>query len=76
MSRVGNKNMKIFQERLIELRKQNGYTQQKVAEVLNIKQPSYIRYEKGYAEPSLENLVKIADLFDVSVDYLLGRAEF
>lgn len=68
--------MKIFQERLIELRKQNGYTQQKVAEVLNIKQPSYIRYEKGYAEPSLENLVKIADLFDVSVDYLLGRAEF
>lgn len=68
--------MKIFQERLIELRKQNGYTQQKVAEVLNIKQPSYIRYEKGYAEPCLENLVKIADLFDVSVDYLLGRAEF
>ena len=68
--------MKIFQERLIELRKQNGYTQQMVAEVLRIKQPSYIRYEKGYAEPSLENLVKIADLFDVSVDYLLGRADF
>ena len=47
-----------------------------MAEYLKIAQPSYIRYENGTAEPSLENLVKIADYFDISTDYLLGREEF
>lgn len=68
--------MKIFQIRLKEQRKLYGYTQKYVAEPLGISQPSYIRYEDGSAEPSQENLVKLADLFDVSVDYLLGRHEF
>ena len=57
--------MKIFCERLIEQRKLNKMTQRQVADKLDIKQPSYIRYEKGQAEPSLENLVLLADLFDV-----------
>lgn len=68
--------MKIFCERLIEQRKLNKMTQRQVALRLNIKQPSYIRYEKGDAEPSLESLVILADLFDVSIDYLLGRTEY
>ena len=68
--------MKVFCERLIEQRKLNKMTQRQVAEVLKIKQPSYIRYEKGVAEPSLENLVSLAELFDVSTDYLLGRTEY
>ena len=68
--------MKIFQKRLIEQRKLNKITQRQMAEYLQIAQPSYIRYENGSSEPSLENLVKIADYFDVSVDYLLGRAEY
>ena len=68
--------MKIFQERLIEQRKLNKVTQRQLAEYLQIAQPSYIRYENGSAEPSLETLVKIADYFDVSVDYLLGRTEY
>ena len=68
--------MKIFQERLTELRKLNKQTQTQVAEYLHIRQPSYIRYERGDAEPTLENLVRLADLFDVSVDYLLGRSEY
>ena len=68
--------MKIFQERLIEQRKLNKITQRQMAEFLQIAQPSYIRYENGSSEPSLENLVKIADYFDVSVDYLLGRTEY
>ncbi len=46
-----------------------------MAKQLNVAQPSYIRYEQGTAEPTQENLVKIADIFDVSVDYLLGRKE-
>ena len=68
--------MKIFQERLIEQRKLNNVTQRQLADYLQIAQPSYIRYENGKAEPTLENLVKIADYFDVSVDYLLGRIEY
>ena len=68
--------MKIFQERLIELRKLHKLTQRQLAEYLNMAQPSYIRYENGTSEPSLENLVKLADCFDVSVDYLLGRKEY
>ena len=67
--------MKIFSVRLKEQRKLYMFTQREMAEKLGISQPSYIRYENGSAEPSLENLVKLADLFDVSVDYLLGRAE-
>ena len=68
--------MKVFAERLVELRKQNKYTQRAMAEKLSITQPSYIRYEHGSAEPTYEKLVKIADLFDVSIDYLLGRKEY
>ena len=70
------KRMKRFQEALIEQRKLNRLTQREVAKRLGISQPSYIRYENGKAEPSLENLVKLADLFDVSVDYLLGRTDY
>lgn len=68
--------MQIFQKRLIEQRKLNNMTQTDVAKYLEISQPSYIRYENGKAEPTYTNLVKLADLFDVSVDYLLGRTEY
>ena len=67
--------MRVFQDKLFELRKQNHYTQKQMAEMLSIKQPSYVRYENGTAEPTQEMLVKIAEIFDVSVDYLLGRKE-
>lgn len=67
--------MKIFQQRLIEQRKLFGFTQREMSEKLQITQPSYIRYENGTSEPTQECLVKIADIFDVSVDFLLGRKE-
>lgn len=68
--------MKTFYEKLEKLRKENGLTQQQMATILKIKQPSYARYEDGTTEPNLERLVIIADTFDVSVDYLLGRKEY
>ena len=61
---------------MIELRKLHRLTQRQVASTLGLTQPSYIRYENGKAEPSLENLVKLADLFDVSIDFLCGRKEY
>ncbi len=68
--------MEAFRKNLIELRKLNHLTQRQMAERLGIAQPSYIRYENGKAEPTLENLVKIADIFDVSIDSLCGRKEY
>ena len=68
--------MKIFQIRLIEQRKLNKLTQRQLAEQLGITQPSYIRYENGSSEPNIDTLIKIADIFDVSVDYLIGRTEY
>ena len=62
-------------ERLLALRKEYGYTQRQVAQMLGISQPSYIRYENGTAQPSLESLSALADIFDVSADYLIGRRE-
>lgn len=70
------KNMTTFPKRLLELRKQHNMTQRDVASYLSIAQPSYIRYENGTAEPTLDNLVRLADLFDVSSDYLIGRSDY
>lgn len=67
--------MKIFEQRLKDLRLSEHLTQREMAAILQISQPSYIRYENGTSEPSQENLVKIADIFDVTVDYLLGRSD-
>lgn len=58
------KNLKI-------LRKQNGYTQGKVAEALGIKYQSYRAYECGITVPTLPNFIKLAKFFDVSYDELL-----
>ncbi len=68
--------MEKFQERLLEQRKLQGLTQCQVAKYLNITQPSYIRYENGTAEPSIDTLIRLADLFDVTIDYLVGRKEY
>lgn len=67
--------MDIFAERLKELRAQNHLTQREILEILNIKQQSYSRYELGTGQPSLETLCKIAEYYNVSVDYLLGISE-
>ena len=66
--------METFSKRILELRKQAGYTQAYVASVLGIKQPSYIRYENSGAEPTLANLVRIADLYDVFIVRGIGNA--
>lgn len=60
-------------ERLRELRKSNNLTQAQVAEILHISRPAYTQYETGNKQPSIETLVKLADLFKTSVDYLIGR---
>ena len=57
------------------LRIDNGYTQQRVASYLNIRQNTYSQYEIGVLNYPVEALDKLADLYGVSVDYLIGRTE-
>ena len=63
----------VFPQRLKQLRQKKGLTQQKLAEILGIKRNTYSDWENGKTEPSFENLVKLADLFEVSLDWLFGR---
>ena len=64
-----------FSERLKDLRKQAELTQVDVAEKLGISQPAYASWERGVKKPTQENLVKIAQVLNVSVDYLVGNLE-
>ena len=59
--------------RLKELRKKKGISQLRLATDLNTTQNTISRYETGEREPGIDELVKIADYFNVSVDYLLER---
>ncbi|MBQ3492511.1 MAG: helix-turn-helix transcriptional regulator [Clostridia bacterium] len=58
--------------RLKELRLSRNLSQVKVAEVLGCNQTAVGKYERGQLEPSLETLVKLANFFNCSIDYLLG----
>ena len=57
------------------LRNEQGMTQEQLADCLNMSRSSINNYENDGVEPSLNVLVKIADVFSVSMDYLLGRTE-
>ena len=61
--------------RLKELRKAKGISQLKLATDLNTNQNTISRYETGEREPGILELIKIADYFDVSIDYLVGRSD-
>lgn len=65
--------MKMFEKRLREVRKSKKTTQKELAEQIGIKRNTYSDWENGKTEPSFENLVKLADLLDVSLDWLFGR---
>lgn len=64
-----------FSERLKELRKQAHLTQVELAGKLGIVQSSYADWERGKKKPTQENLIKIAQILNVSVDYLVGNSE-
>ncbi len=64
-----------FSERLKNLRKQAHLTQVDVACKLGISQPAYASWERGIKKPTQENLVKIAQALNVSIDYLVGNSD-
>lgn len=62
----------MFGENLAELRKESGYDQKKLGELLGVSYHTISSYERGRSQPNHEILIRIAKLFDVSLDYLLG----
>ena len=61
--------------RIRDLREDKDLSQKKIADLLNVQQRTYSRYETGEHEIPLESLCKLADFHQVSVDYLLNRTD-
>lgn len=66
----------LFNKRLRYMRMEKEITQQRMADMLDISLNAYQKYEQAERSPSLETLIKIADILDVSIDYLLCRDEW
>ena len=64
-----------FPERLKEIRKAQKVTQKQLANELSISERNYQDYEYGKVVPSATILIALADYFDVSIDYLVGRTD-
>lgn len=62
-------------ERLKELRKEKNLRQEQVAVALDISMSAYCHYEQGKREPTVSVLERMADYYDVTTDYLLGRSD-
>lgn len=61
--------------RLRELREGKNISQKELGEIFNVAQNTISNWEKGSREPDASTLLKLADLFGVSVDYILGRTD-
>lgn len=67
--------MAVFGELLAELRQDKKMTQGELAKILHVSAGTISNYEKGVHLPDLEKLISIAELFQVTTDYLLGRCQ-
>ena len=67
--------MKIFEERLRDLRNESHLTQKQLADILQTTDDSIFSWEKGRSQPSIEMIHKIFLYFGVSADYLLGLSD-
>lgn len=63
-------------ENIIRFRKEKGLSQEKVAEYMAVSRQAVTKWESNISKPSSDNLIKLAELFDVKVDVLLGNNEF
>ena len=65
----------MFSKRLKECRIKNRWKQHEVAEQIGVGLRTYQGYESGKSEPKYETLIALADFFDVTLDYLMGRTD-
>lgn len=62
-----------FKTRLKELRMENNESQQDLGRVLNMSKMAISHWEAGHSEPSISQLISIANHFEVTIDYLVGK---
>lgn len=62
-------------ENLKKLREETGVTQKQLAETIGVSQQSINKYENHNIEPDIETLIRLADFFQTSVDYLIGHSQ-
>lgn len=63
----------MYFQRIRDLREDADLSQREIAAYLGIQQTVYSRYERGFQTIPLEHLIRLADYYNVSIDYLLGR---
>jgi transcriptional regulator with XRE-family HTH domain len=63
----------LIKDRLKQLRKSSDYTQGDLSRKLNVPISTYSNWEQGTRNPDYEKLIQLADIFDCTVDYLIGR---
>lgn len=61
-----------YRDRIRGLREDNNFTQQKIADFLNVGQRTYADYESGKTRIPLDSIIKLAKFYDVSMDYISG----
>lgn len=61
-----------YRERIRALREDNDYTQSQVADILNVGQRTYADYELGKTRIPVDSLIKLAEFYDVTMDYISG----
>ena len=74
-SDIGDDIIMPYYKRLRELREDHDLSQRKLAAILNLTQPQYFRYEQGYRYLPTDILIRLANLYDTSTDYILGRTD-
>lgn len=62
-----------YYKRIRELREDHDLTQRQIAAMLSMPQSQYFRYEQGYRDIPSDILIALADIYDTSTDYILGR---
>lgn len=67
--------MTTFTNRLVQLRKIRGLTQQQIADEIGVNRGSYSNWEKGKREPNFETLLKLASILNTTTSYLLGESD-
>ena len=64
-----------YYKRIRELREDHDLTQREIAAELGMPQPQYFRYEQGYRDVPTDILLHLADFYNVTTDYILGRSD-
>ena len=67
--------MILFKNRLKELRTERNISQKELGELMNMSKMAISHWESGHSEPSIAQLIRLSEFFEVSVDYLIGKIE-